>query len=170
MPAARFEVPVIKPVITRNGNTLSLNFPGVGYQWFLNGVPIAMAPATDYHLLANGIYTAEVFLNSGCLIKSEEFAVTDIAVKSLADLLDLKIFPNPTGGAFFVQFTLATPTNVEITVSDMIGRRVYTESKANYLGLYSTEQDINKLPSGIYLLTLRVGGQQFTKKIVLVKP
>jgi len=168
--AARLEVPVIKPVITRNGNTLSLNFPGVGYRWFLNGAEIAIARSIDHQLLANGTYTAEVFLNSGCFIRSDEFTVKDVTVKSLADLLDLKVFPNPTSGTFYVEFTMATPNDVEITLSDMIGRRVYTESKANYLGLYSTEQDINKLPSGIYLLTLRVGGQQFTRKIVLVKP
>jgi len=84
----------------------------------------------------------------------EEFE-TKIKVVEKETAPDVKIYPNPTTGIFYVD---CRGSLEKITVFNVLGNKVYsgTEKKA----------DIGNLPNGIYLVNLQIDKQIITKRIV----
>ena len=81
--------------------------------------------------------------------------------------LDFIVTPNPSNG--FVNFYIRTPESIqhetiEIILNDMLGRVVSKQKykKANYLRL-----NFGSKPPGLYFITLRLGDNEKTKKIIL---
>ncbi|RZM29680.1 MAG: T9SS type A sorting domain-containing protein, partial [Pedobacter sp.] len=165
---ARIEVPVIKPVISNTDNILSINLAGT-YQWYLNGNAVAGATSAQYKPLVNGTYLVDVVLETGCTLRSDALAVNTIAVRSIAETLDLKIYPVPSQKDITIAFTLSTPDRFEIRLSNLIGQQVYSESRDNYLGLFTTKPDLSRLAAGVYTVTITVGSQHYSRKIVLIR-
>ncbi len=81
-------------------------------------------------------------------------------------------YPNPFNPSTAISYQLPPGFvgNVTLKVYDELGREVATlvnESKAP--GIYTTEFDASKLPSGVYYYTLKAGGFVSTKKMLMIK-
>lgn len=77
------------------------------------------------------------------------------------------IFPNPSDGEFIVSFMNESNSEAEISISDMVGRKVYMESLADGGQEINHLVNSGNLTSGVYLITLQTTGQISTKKIVI---
>ena len=78
----------------------------------------------------------------------------------------LKVFPNPTSDDVAIQMSPESESNATITLTNMSGQTIMTETRwvsktANIIKL-----DLYSVPSGLYFVTVRHGGQLWTKKLI----
>ena len=81
-----------------------------------------------------------------------------------------KAYPNPFNASFTIPLELGVSLPVDVRLYDVSGACVRTISnEVLSAGTYHLTTDTRDLPSGIYLLRMRVGNQTETQKIVLMK-
>jgi hypothetical protein len=81
----------------------------------------------------------------------------------------VNIYPNPASDRFTLSVTLAVPSNVELTIMDCTGRRVFHKDFGmNPSGIFNTEIPLKELhlSNGVYAYILNVNNVPFTGKII----
>ncbi|WP_276133743.1 T9SS type A sorting domain-containing protein [Polluticoccus soli] len=77
---------------------------------------------------------------------------------------NIKLYPNPSTGDMKIELSNSF---IEINVTDMMGRTVFDES---YSSITSKTIDLNRLPNGIYLISVTASdGKEYKEKIQLNK-
>ena len=85
----------------------------------------------------------------------------------LSTSLSLQAYPNPSSGSLTVSFTLRDPSPVELTVHDLSGKIIHTQSwKSKAPGLHIESLLLNGA-RGMYLLKIKTNEGQRVQKIVL---
>ncbi|HEY3294735.1 MAG TPA: FG-GAP-like repeat-containing protein [bacterium] len=80
------------------------------------------------------------------------------------------VYPNPFNGRTTLTFDLSAPGNADLALFDITGRAVRTLSSGTLAaGPYRMPLNADDLPSGVYLLALRAGGETFSQKLLLIK-
>jgi hypothetical protein len=78
--------------------------------------------------------------------------------------------PNPFNHATAIEFSLPVASEVEITITDVSGRRVATLVDDNLQpGLHCVEWNAGNLASGVYFCRMRAGNYVETKRMRLLK-
>ncbi|HRH02562.1 MAG TPA: T9SS type A sorting domain-containing protein [Bacteroidia bacterium] len=77
--------------------------------------------------------------------------------------------PNPVEGKTTINYTIAANASVvSFTVTDVLGKVVYTENKGTVnAGTYSLVLDTEAMNSGVYFYSLTVNNQKETKKMMV---
>jgi PKD repeat protein len=79
-------------------------------------------------------------------------------------------YPNPFNPTTTISYDLPEPSDVTLTVVDVLGRQVRVlASGAQPAGIYEVSLDASALPSGIYFYRLEAGDFADTKRMVVVK-
>lgn len=74
-------------------------------------------------------------------------------------------YPNPTTDAYHIDFNLDSSQEVSTAVYDAFGKMmIYNKPQKLYVGSHHLEMDCNHLPSGFYLLMVRIGKEQYVTK------
>jgi Secretion system C-terminal sorting domain len=83
----------------------------------------------------------------------------------------LKIYPNPTHGDIAVEFKASNDSKTVLTVSDILGKTVSTQTDA----VMPNQKNTLKIPlksvglsSGNYFIKITNGKQEFYQKVILV--
>jgi len=171
----------IRVKITDNGKgsylfkTLDSSAATTGYKWIINGLTF-YGYHIQYTFREDGIY--QIVLNTvnaaGCLNYFDTtFTVKDAGIdpNGLSNL-NLKIFPNPFQDQTEIHYILSNPSQVEISVCDMLGKNIAViDNKMHEAGEYVAILDgkTNHLTPGIYLVKVMINGSMETQKIVRVK-
>ena len=80
-------------------------------------------------------------------------------------------YPNPASGTAFIGYTLARPTQVRLTVYDVLGRTMATVVDAlQPPGTYEALFETTPLPVGAYFYTLQAGSTRTTRPLLVVHP
>jgi hypothetical protein len=142
--------------------------PPYSYQWLLaNGNPFS--GQTD-SLLAGvfaGTYLLQVTDQNNCKFVSPPLEVLVPADEPvLRDFVS--VFPNPATGRFYIRFELPESREVEIRVSDVLGRNVLA-ARPGVIRSDVLEFDLSDMASGIYLLNIGLDGAFVNKMISLKK-
>lgn len=136
-------------------------------------VVLTSALGAGTHTLTSGSMTIEVTITH--LIDTVEY-VDSVTVQycninvDYVETVDrtLQVFPNPTSDQVNVSFRLnGLGEDVDLVVSDVLGRTVYTEAIKNIAGQYNRAIDLAGQSNGMYLLQLRIGDQLVTRKVIL---
>jgi len=79
-------------------------------------------------------------------------------------------YPNPFNPTTNISYSLSEPGTVELTVFDVLGRRV-SEIVHEYqtVGSRTVKFDGSAFPSGVYFVRLTTGGKEFTQRLLLLK-
>jgi len=78
--------------------------------------------------------------------------------------------PNPFNPATSIPFTLATESEITLTVYNIAGEKVLTLADGNYsAGAHSLDWNASEFASGVYFCQLRAGDFVETRKMTLVK-
>ncbi|WP_322970824.1 zinc-dependent metalloprotease [Faecalibacter sp. LW9] len=90
-----------------------------------------------------------------------------LAVGDLDKLEAVTISPNPTSGEVNIELN-KNFTNVIVYVNDMTGKQVsnYNSTKQN---VKSHHLNLSHLPNGVYIVTVKADGEQFSKKLIIKK-
>ena len=82
---------------------------------------------------------------------------------------ELIAFPNPTEGAIQVQFKLAEEADVNLSLYNQIGQLVQNIlDKRMPVGSYRYSVDLERLPDGVYILTLKTEKQILDSKLLII--
>lgn len=79
-------------------------------------------------------------------------------------------YPNPFNPSTSISFSVPEAAYAEIAVYDMLGRKLRTLlSERVQAGQNTVTFDASDLTSGVYLYTLRTGGQSLTRRMTILK-
>ncbi|WP_284652747.1 zinc-dependent metalloprotease [Flavobacterium terrisoli] len=78
---------------------------------------------------------------------------------------NFSLYPNPNNGDFNVQFNSTSNENINLSVYDMRGREIYMNTYANN-GFFNQNIRLNSLQSGVYLVKVKDGKNEITKKFI----
>ena len=100
---------------------------------------------------------------------SERKAITEGKIAGMDEIKiqDLKFFPNPGNGKFDLTFSLPETADLEISVKDVNGKKVFFEKTKNFQGEYSKQIDLSDRSKGIYFMTIHHGKKNLIKKLII---
>jgi hypothetical protein len=88
---------------------------------------------------------------------------------SMNQVSDLIAFPNPSEGAIQVQFKIAEESDVNLSLYNEIGQLVQNIlDKHMPVGSYRYSVDLERLPDGVYILTLKTEKQVLDSKLLII--
>lgn len=89
------------------------------------------------------------------------------AEKKKNELEDVKMgfYPNPGNGDFTLEFTIEDNDETVITIHDLTGKTIYTETVKGK-GDYKKQIHLDE-PSGIYIVKIQQGKKSMTKKLII---
>ncbi|MBC7617188.1 MAG: S8 family peptidase [Pedobacter sp.] len=163
----RLAVKINTPLITQTGDLLSSS-ASTGNQWYLNGELITGATSSTFKILKNGKYTVDVMTVTGCLMRAPEFTVTSIK-NTNTNGIDLKAYPVPTKSELNITFEVVQKENVNVQLSNLLGKVLFTGERINFIGSYTNKINLNSYANGMYILNVRVGSKVYSRKIFLIK-
>ena len=148
--------------------TISLN---VNYQWSVNGNIIPNSNSRFVNKTNNGpgVYAVTVTdtANCGFSASSANFNVVGIEDKNQMDA-QIQLAPNPSNGNFMLNTNVKVDTKVLLTIQNVLGQTVYSESFDLYTGKQSKNIQLNTA-SGIYDFKIKdlTTGLEISKKLTI---
>ncbi len=100
-------------------------------------------------------------------IHSDDDDVAKYSKSNNLKVNDLSYYPNPNDGRFTLRFKMPEQAPLKVTILDLAGKEVYSESFSSFGGLFKEEMDLSDQDAGIYLLEIASGKKKMTKKLVL---
>ncbi|MBU0561491.1 MAG: T9SS type A sorting domain-containing protein [Bacteroidota bacterium] len=140
---------------------INCNDAGILDTWFAKGIGKVKYIA-DYF-----VGTQEFPLNSYSIVTS----VGENVVNKIDTSYKLfQNYPNPFNPTTTIEYTIAEPADVKITIYDLLGRKVNTFLNNNQnAGNYKIIYNAGNLPSGIYYYQIKCGDYTETKSMILLK-
>lgn len=147
------------PVVTQEGHVLAASGSG-SFQWSFGGEAIEGATGATHTATADGTYSVTVTDVNGCSSTSDGFLFSTVGVTEQASMA-FRVWPNPTDGLVRVQ--LDRPVgNAFHTVMDATGRTIMQGAITGP----SATIDLQQMPVGLYLITVQLGDQRHTARVV----
>ncbi len=79
-------------------------------------------------------------------------------------------YPNPFNPTTVISYQLPAPSNVKITVYDVLGKKIaMLVNSEKAAGRYQTSFSASNLSAGLYFYTIQAGNFSATKKMILIK-
>lgn len=139
---------------TSQGNTFTANPPGTSYQWYFNGNPIAGATNQTYTATQSGNYHVVITYGNGCTGQSNILEHTYISVQEIDGLTNFGIYPNPGSEEVFIQADFATPNNIVIQFTNVLGQEFVTAVSIKNTTTIKHKIDVSQFANGIYFISL----------------
>lgn len=147
-------------------------------QWLIryNG-PMGNVGFEDSDILVDGnrnVYLSGMRINTiwvcATIKYSQQVGIQSISTEIPSSYSLGQNYPNPFNPTTKIRFDVQKSGNVEISVYDMLGRKVASlvDQKLSS-GIFETEWDASDYPSGIFYYKLTTDGFSETKKMVLLK-
>ncbi len=93
-----------------------------------------------------------------------------VGIKDLRkDDLKVSVFPNPTSDVCHLNYTLAEPQTVKVSLYNTLGELVYIETLSAAAGNTTHTLNLNSLPQGNYSVVISFKNNSVTKKITIIK-
>lgn len=134
------------------------------FEWTQDGV--AYSTEEDLTNLSQGEYCVTITDENGCTVE-ECYTVAMIVNTNNPELEQLiSILPNPTSGLVNVNFKLNSSRDVQIQWFDYIGRMLI-DGSTEAVSEKSFTFDLSDMPSGVYLVRVRVDNDVLVKKVIV---
>jgi len=167
--AARVAVSITKPLIAQNGTILSSNFSN-GNQWYLNNILIQGATGQTYQPKVSGTYRVDVTTAAGCISQSADFNFMLPVSESPPTDINLLIYPVPTNNILNLSFELYEKGDLQFSVWNSIGQQMYQNtSSISLFGKYNSTINTSNMADGNYILRIKAGSKNYSKKFIIVK-
>ncbi len=134
------------PEISFDGTQLSSSATAAGYQWFLDGQPIAGANQANYTPVVSGSYSLEITSDNGCTAESEPLQLVISATVEWKEA-GLSAWPNPASDRLWLDSRSSESHHIRFY--DNRGQLLFQGELA---GGSSLQIDLSAWPAGFYLL------------------
>ncbi|WP_300565168.1 reprolysin-like metallopeptidase [Flavobacterium sp.] len=157
-----------------NGNIVA-TFDDAGGSQVCPGITGTVAPTSPLSAFNNSTSTGtwtltidDVAQNDGGTINSWSLNICTIQPLSVEEnqFQNFSLFPNPNNGNFTLKFNSASDNDIKIIVHDLRGRQVYEKSFSNE-GNFNQNINLDKVQSGVYLVSVLDGDQKIVKRIII---
>jgi hypothetical protein len=138
----------IQPTISQQNDSL-ISSEATRYQWYLNDTLLAGDTGSILIATQTGNYQVNITGPNGCTQISAGYAYVFNGIVSLSSGFDVKVYPNPNGGAFTVELSDNNPK--EVTITDVLGQIVMPAKTV----AGKEEFDLSALSGGIYTLGIK---------------
>lgn len=82
-------------------------------------------------------------------------------------LTNISVYPNPSRGEFMISFDLESRQDIYLSITNYLGKVVFTEQLKDQEGQYSKSIDLGNKANGIYMLNITTNNQNINQKIVI---
>ncbi len=132
------------------------------------------APVTALSVLngktASGVWTLNATDNfigdTGQILNWSLNICTDVLGVAQNTLNNFTLYPNPNKGSFTIQFDSKTNSDIAISVYDLRGRTIMSNKYSN-TGLFSQNINLDRVQSGVYMVTVQDGDTKVVKRIIV---
>lgn len=83
--------------------------------------------------------------------------------------LNINAYPNPNNGFFILSFRYPESEKVTVQITNLLGEMIFRETDEYSRGYYNKPVNLQKFPSGIYSVKVRVGETGLCKTIIISK-
>ncbi len=148
----------------------------------LTGLPASL-PGEHYFILVdiagldtNNTYHRAIttssmsYMNLDFVVDSAKINPTnnDVSIKKIQlDDHVVTIYPNPTSGMITMNFELKSAEQVVVKLVDIGGKEIKTILPAYFGKSLKMKEDLSGIPSGVYILNIKIGDADRTTKIVI---
>ncbi|MBG9378693.1 sulfatase-like hydrolase/transferase [Panacibacter sp. DH6] len=145
--------------------TVSNPLPNSAYQWSRGNVDIAGATGISFTAKLVGNYrVVATNTKAGCSSTSGVTKVTNScpatalsavgsnAVTTTVQPMAHTLYPNPSKGVINVQYTALTNRDINLQVTDLAGKTLFTQKRSSSKGANTFSLDLLSLTSGVYYL------------------
>jgi hypothetical protein len=138
------------------------------YQWYKDYQPLSDATSSTYQPTQDGTYFV-VVTNNNCSVTSNlitvaESSITGVSKSKLSN--SMKLSPNPAVSHSMLEVNNSVYGKYTITITDLQGR-LYTVLKGEKTTqLLSKKLPVQALPSGVYLVKLKMKDREGVQKLV----
>jgi hypothetical protein len=80
---------------------------------------------------------------------------------------NIQIYPNPTSGMFSISASNATFSELQISVTDIQGKVIFSETDNNISPDYNKQINLEELAKGIYYIRLSNGTEMSIRKLII---
>lgn len=94
------------------------------------------------------------------LIVTTQVAVLDNTLPGFS------VYPSPVSDVMTIQGGFERPTNVLITITNVIGQRVMSFTEQQVSGAYSRQVNVGTLPTGAYIVEITDGARRMVQKVI----
>lgn len=141
--------------------------------WTDNGLTTS-ATSTGLSLIANQLYYVSVKAENGAGISASAISSDGQMVNpnSIADQLvdyQLTVYPNPFNSSTLINYTINEPADVEILITDMLGKKLLVFANKQTQGKHTFELDAQRLQlaKGIYVIGIKTNRGEAKLKVVV---
>lgn len=152
-------LPPAIPLISQDGDTL-MSTAASSYQWYANNVIIPGATAQTYTPPQGGDYTVQITDAIGCTSVSDPFTFIPIGISNTENQA-ISLFE--ANNVVTVQLNDTRFLGGEIKIFNALGSRVYF----SIVHAEMLQIDLNRMPRGIYLLTVEKNNLSVAQKIAI---
>lgn len=147
---------IIKPNLTRIGDTIFATSGNYGYQWYKDNSSINSD--TLYYTIrsSDGSYKVKVTNTLGCSIFSETYNTTG---ENTINSQSIRIYPNPSKGDVTIESSLP---DYNVTLTDIRGKVLFQTK-----GSHHTIVSLDQLPIGVYFLRIHNDSSSFNVKLMV---
>ena len=92
--------------------------------------------------------------------------ITGVSVADANLISTVNAYPNPAGDVLNVPFTLATATNVSVTMTNVLGQVVATQEMGK-VAAGTAKFNTTNLPAGVYTYSVLANGQRSTGRVAI---
>lgn len=158
--------PTIVALVEAQGQLVVSNLPpGFEVEWFLDGSKIPGASGQFHTPAKEGNYSVRISFGP-CENTSSDYAINWSSILSL-ESLDWKLMPNPNDGNFSVEWDEQASVS-ELLIWNASGAVVYRKPLLNESGTLRVSNP--NLPSGVYLIGLRLESGEFVTNKMIIQP
>ena len=159
--------PMDPAVILANGNDLTVDPPGNGYQWFLNGDPIPGSTDITYTAIESGNYHVEYIGPNGCPTITDLLEFTlQIGIDELSLFENLEVYPNPGKGQFTIRGLMSKYEEVTIELTNMLGQNLQPAIVLGSTNDFVQPVDISGYANGVYFIRIHAAESIVTVRYV----
>ncbi|RYY06193.1 MAG: T9SS type A sorting domain-containing protein [Sphingobacteriaceae bacterium] len=128
------------------------------------------ATSPTYQPKVSGTYRVDVTTAAGCISPSADFNFTLPAGESPLTDINLLIYPVPTNNVLNLSFELYEQGNLQLSVWNSVGQLMYQNTSAiSLFGKYNSTINTTNFSNGSYVLRIKVGSKNYSKKFVVNK-
>lgn len=91
----------------------------------------------------------------------------NVGVDELGNLKELSIYPNPATTSVSVQFISKQSSDVQVTITDVLGKNILQQTFPINAGKFQQSFDVADLNKGIYFLEIEQGDIKSVKKFIV---
>lgn len=138
---------------------INTTFEGISYDWTFGDGAISEEKNPTHEYSRTGKYTIKLTAENLCGIHTTTKEITTF----YEDLL--KIYPNPSDGAFTVDLSQIIYERITWAVYDLRGAKIRLGAVSSYENMINF--NLNGLSSGVYILNLNIDGVDLKRKLLL---